>query len=336
MSTHRRPSLNVFGLAFLDIICCGFGAALLLFILVNQRAVEQLGTALSDLSATDTQLEQTRLAAQSAESIAMIATRLARSESQNTLPEPAFSEIRTAIILLDVSGSMSNYVPDTPEYAHVSERFRKSGLKWSDTIDTLTEVLLALPQLEFFAVRALTDNLDRRQPGALLWPPSRDRAMARSDPTEIQSMLQKLRATRPQGGSNHFDSLSRIYQEHATGQSTVDAIIIFMDGLPNHGPLEPEFAANAQSTPDTMADPDRGLISLASRESRASRVVDLVRDKSAEIRASGNKPPVIHCVLVPWPDDPGIVRFALSLAGPTGGRVVSLTSRPFQLVDDPR
>jgi len=41
-------------------------------------------------------------------------------------------------------------------------------------------------------------------------------------------------------------------------------------------------------------------------------------------RPSDGEPLRIHVLIIPWPDDPTLVQFALKLAAPTGGSVVVL------------
>ena len=45
----KRKNLNVFSLSFLDIITCGLGAIILLFVLVNAKSAAQRDKVTSDL-----------------------------------------------------------------------------------------------------------------------------------------------------------------------------------------------------------------------------------------------------------------------------------------------
>lgn len=53
----KRKKLNVFSLSFLDIITCGLGAIILLFVLVNAKSAAQRDTVTSDLRAEVTRIE---------------------------------------------------------------------------------------------------------------------------------------------------------------------------------------------------------------------------------------------------------------------------------------
>jgi hypothetical protein len=54
----RRRELNVFSLSFLDIMSCGFGAVILIFVLINQGSVAEQQTANLDLILTATDLQK--------------------------------------------------------------------------------------------------------------------------------------------------------------------------------------------------------------------------------------------------------------------------------------
>ena len=53
----RRRQVNVFSMSFLDAICCGFGAIVLLFMIVNANIKERADIALEDLSAEVNRME---------------------------------------------------------------------------------------------------------------------------------------------------------------------------------------------------------------------------------------------------------------------------------------
>ena len=61
----KRKKLNVFSLSFLDIITCGLGAIILLFVLVNAKSAARRNTISSDLRAEvnriETQVKKLRL-----------------------------------------------------------------------------------------------------------------------------------------------------------------------------------------------------------------------------------------------------------------------------------
>ena len=54
----KRKRLNVFSLSFLDIITCGLGAIILLFVLVNAKGAARRDTVTADLRAEVTRFEK--------------------------------------------------------------------------------------------------------------------------------------------------------------------------------------------------------------------------------------------------------------------------------------
>ena len=59
----KRRAVNVFNLSFLDIITCGLGAVILLFVLVNAKSAAQKDSITSDFRAEAERVEQEVLAA---------------------------------------------------------------------------------------------------------------------------------------------------------------------------------------------------------------------------------------------------------------------------------
>src|SRR4051812_47766030 len=55
---HRKRKVEVFGLSFMDCICCGFGATILLYMILNSGASRRADTALDPLRAETNRLEQ--------------------------------------------------------------------------------------------------------------------------------------------------------------------------------------------------------------------------------------------------------------------------------------
>jgi hypothetical protein len=58
MRTHKKRDIEVFSLSFLDCICCGFGAMILLFVLSKFSAPQQIEASTVDLKARIARLEQ--------------------------------------------------------------------------------------------------------------------------------------------------------------------------------------------------------------------------------------------------------------------------------------
>lgn len=318
----RRSTPNVFGLSFLDVICCGFGAALLLFILVNTRDASIARSLESKVVESDRVLQETRANASIRATIASIAERSRAGSGAAAIEDPAWTEVRSALLLLDTSGSMSRYLPDEPAFAEAPAWQREAGVKWRDTEHVIAELLLAIPSLERFAIVAIGDRLDGRVPGVPLYPPnaSPDKAWSWStaDEASVVAALAVLRTTKPAGGSNHHASLEAVMASPTYRDDPPDTIVIVMDGLPNHGPV-------GDAPIDDRVDPTDGVVLRASRAERAVQVRNLLEQRRRADAEQGAMSPTIHCVLLPWPDDPDLFGFALAMSGPTGGRVISLT-----------
>jgi hypothetical protein len=58
MPKHKKKDIEIFSLSFLDCICCGFGAVILLFVLSKFSAPQQIEASTVDLKARIEQLEQ--------------------------------------------------------------------------------------------------------------------------------------------------------------------------------------------------------------------------------------------------------------------------------------
>ena len=54
----KRRKLNVFSLSFIDCICCGLGAIILLFVVVNAKSAHRRDAVTSDLRAQVNRIEQ--------------------------------------------------------------------------------------------------------------------------------------------------------------------------------------------------------------------------------------------------------------------------------------
>ena len=54
----KRRSINVFSLSFIDCICCGLGAIILLFVIVNAKGAVRRDTVTSDLRAEVSKIEK--------------------------------------------------------------------------------------------------------------------------------------------------------------------------------------------------------------------------------------------------------------------------------------
>jgi hypothetical protein len=54
----KRRSTNIFSLSFIDCICCGLGAIILLFVIVNARSAEYRNKVTQDLRSQADRLEK--------------------------------------------------------------------------------------------------------------------------------------------------------------------------------------------------------------------------------------------------------------------------------------
>jgi len=124
----KRRTIEVFSLSFLDCICCGFGALILLFVLVNAHEREQRRVVVEDLSSEVTKVETL-----------IVEGKRNRIEARNTLErtkeELVRAQGRSAVLLQEVS---SNQV----EIAH----YQNQTLATKESVNKLKADLKALEE----------------------------------------------------------------------------------------------------------------------------------------------------------------------------------------------
>ncbi len=325
-------------MSFLDLLCCGLGAMLLLFILSEQRQDQEIARQRADVARATERITESRSEA-GPEALERIAA-WADAASQRTRMGEATAQIgsdvadqigmhaaaRHLLILVDTSGSMSRYLPEEPEFADAAPHLRQEGLKWQATVDLIADTLARAVDFESddglvrFRIHRISDGT-RGDIAIPIHPSNGDWAV--NDSTGIARAVAALRAIVPAGGSNHHDAI-----EHALNCSIgapapalsppADTILLITDGLPNHGPVgrnPPDARINPAPAPDGSG----VMVSAASRLDRSVRVEALIRS-----RAAAGRLPAVHVLTLPWPDDSTLVNFGLKLTAPTGGSVVSI------------
>lgn len=338
--SRRRTTVAAFSMSFLDLLCCGLGAMLLLFILSEQRQKEELVRQQAEVMRVDERLTDVR-AETGPEALERIAA-WADAAADRVSPSPALGQAGAdvagqiglhgdpghLVIVVDVSGSMSSFLPDEPAFADAPAHLRTPGGKWEFTVALVAETLLRAADPGFddglvrFRIHRLSDDTPERSVTEPIHPLTGDWVV--NDPAGVAAAVAALRAVEPAGGSNHHAAL-----EHALAGSVAAAdpileppaetILLVTDGLPNHGPVGAN-PPDPRVHPAPAADGSGGLVSAASRFDRRSRVLDML---SRTIRAAPATPR-IHVITLPWPDDTTLVQFAIRLAAPTGGSVVSV------------
>ena len=191
----------------------------------------------------------------------------------------------------------------------------------------VSELLARAAGLEGFRIQALSDNLPERPVTRAIFP--EQNSWAEPGAESITKAVAALNAIHPSGGSNHHDALAAAISgtwvmRGQTVPQAADTIVVITDGLPNHGPVLANAAADNRTNPKPdPANPGAEWVSAASRRERADKVTAMIGEAIAA-RPNASGPLRIHVVVMPWPDDPTLVQFALRVAAPTGGSVVVL------------
>jgi len=333
----RRREVATFSLSFLDLLCCGLGAMLLLFILTEQRQKDE-----NRKRAESSQQAEKAVAGQrdntgteAIESFAGWVQAAAAGTQSISLPSQPGSSVvgqigllgkaKRLVVLVDVSGSMSRYLPEEPAFTERPGALRADGPKWQATIGVVSDLLARASGFESFRIQPLSDNLPERPTTRGIYP--QDDTWADPSAESITRAVAAMNAIRPGGGANHHDALAVALSGawSMRGQAApqaADTIVVITDGLPNHGPVLANSAADVRVNPKL----DAGVagsewVSAASRRERADKVTAMLGQAIAA-RPSAGEPLRIHVVVMPWPDDPTLVQFALRMAAPTGGSVV--------------
>jgi len=204
---------------------------------------------------------------------------------------------------------------------------RADGPKWQATIGVVSELLARAIGLEGFRIQPLSDNLPERPTAVGIYPS--DDTWAEPNAESIMKAVAAMNAIRPSGGSNHHDALAAAIggawvMKGKNAVQPADTIVLITDGLPNHGPMMANNAVDERVNPKVESGrAGSEWVSAASRRERADKVTAMIGQVIAA-RPSDGEPLRIHVLIIPWPDDPTLVQFALKLAAPTGGSVVVL------------
>lgn len=318
----RREADEPFGMSLLDLLCCGFGAAALLFVLS--------GFGLEDIL----QIEESKILTVRAQSAATLeqlnalstyaATASLSSISPASTPRPStgdygrLAESRRLVILLDTSGSMAGW--DREDAVLARERLVQTGgvdpdSKWSRTVAVLSGLLASLRKLEAVAVLRLGEGREgdlRRCSGCPLVRNAQGGLWHDASPREMALMMHTIKGSVPEGGSGHLLGLNEALKLVTEGAEATqaDTIIVVTDGLPNHGrslmPGDPDHPA-----PDAVV----------SMESRLSRADVVLAELGPRLSAARAKHPDfrMHVICLDWPEDNELAGFALELAHLGGG-----------------
>lgn len=328
-----------FSMSFLDLLTCGLGAMLLLFILSEQSQREEIQAQRANIERIDAVIEQIQVEGGPTdyERLAAWSEAAAKRVSHSLDFEQAGSEVagqmglhgaaKRLLILVDISGSMSRYYPDTEAFASLPGHLRAAGPKWHATQQIVSELLLQAVSLDGpgrgFRIHRLSDNLAGREVSKPIYPTDADAdvdaAWAPADTRHIAAAQRALAAVTPEGGSNHYAALAHALDCSTAARtplldSPADTLVIITDGLPNHGPV---------SLPGHPEHPDAERMPRVPGVSRLDRKRQVIERLYLPRLAEAADVPTVHVIVMPWPDDTTMMQFALELAAPTAGSVVA-------------
>lgn len=323
---RRRESDDPYGVSLLDMLCCGFGAAALLFVLTELHA----DAAVRDQEAMKSALVLQNLATlerlEAFTSYAAAASRLGEFDAGNGLPRSAISDYgrlgnaRRLVVLMDTSGSMAGW--DRQDAARSREILLAPGgrapeSKWARATEVLAELVSGLPKLEALAVLRLGEGVQNspdRCSGCPLVRNAVGGIWHDAKPAALALLVQAIRKVVPEGGSAHLPALSRALDLASAGDSgrRADTVIVVTDGLPNHGP--------STVVDDPLHPAPGNVVSAESRLSRADAVLLAMRQRLPLVRAS-NSELRLHVICLDWPEDTELAGFALELANLGGGMI---------------
>lgn len=331
MSRRLRSGRDPFGLSLLDMLCCSFGAVVLLIVLNQQTADERLEKAdavasvafgewskangvwqRADAERTDAESKKARAESRAEEAKARteMYEGIGRSLPRGPAPPVDKQEFlpaaggKRALMLLDCSGSMSRY-----SRAETLPADGGCPPKWRRAIESIERFLLQQRELGAFAVIAIDDGRLRPIRESRIYPVGE--RWAPGGLAEIGNASRALFERRPSGGSAHGWTLKGVIDEYlAGGPGAADVILIVTDGLPNFGSSSVKGGSAA------------GLVTVDDKRRFASEAIETVK----AAKARGTTVPPIHFICLEWPDDTEMLNFALSLAHETGGFVAYLSS----------
>jgi hypothetical protein len=332
---RRRSSSGLaagFGISFLDLLCSSLGGVVLLLVLNNIQSTNEL----TKTRGAAKRLQAKNVAAFNTAAIAQQQAADARQKAEEFDKTPKVHGLdnsqrrqlmwhtltRNLVIVLDLSGSMSRYYPDTHEYAHLSGRMREKGPKWEQAVKMVERILLMTPKLERFVVLGLTaDEATNGRP--IADPAGGGRWFTKDESGSLRPAITRLvtylRQVEPRGGSSHYDAVRRTleYTRLPEAEGAADTIVLITDGLPNHGPGAP-----APSAPNAWVVPD-------DRRTRADQVTGLLENFFGGLkRENPNHSVRFHVVCLPWPDDADLTFYATRWAFPSGGMMLFESANP--------
>jgi hypothetical protein len=253
----KRRAFEVFTLSFLDCICCGFGAVVLFYTIVqaqkgaqNIMAINQLTGEVSKLDEEVKEgtlhlvqlrntLEKTDEDASAAQARAVrVAAELKiRREQSSVYDDESLARNRKYIsalqmkgkrilVLLDTSASMMDEdIAQVIKLRNQPEPLRRSAQKWRRALDIVEWITAQLPDNGQFQVIGFSAKAKPVQASTgTQW-------LNNNDPRAINGVLTAARAITPGDGT----SLVNAFLSIRTMQPEPDQIVLITDGLPTQG-----------------------------------------------------------------------------------------------------
>lgn len=259
----KRKIFDPFNISFLDCICCGFGAVILLFVIARGEQVEEQARTFQQLEAQTVQenladhlalkeslekelkKEKERLKATLA-SIDPLRKTLSRAEEEEAkekeqplpFPNPVQRQYLTdfkmngerILILLEASGGMLDITADKAlAQLKKPESQRNQSEKWQRVV-RITEWILAnlspTGQYQMYTFNRKTQSI---------LPALSGKWLDRKDDSTLVKVVKNLRQLQPQGGAN-FEQAALASRKLSPFP---DNIILITDGLPTIGNTQP-------------------------------------------------------------------------------------------------
>lgn len=321
-------------MSLLDMLCCGFGAACLLFVLAQAGREETLARSQRDVHAGDVAVASS---GEAFDALSMLAATL-KQEAQTQGGAAGLADAlatgapRNVVFVVDTSGSMAldSREAQLPAVSQGRPSPPTRSEKWQDLLRTVAAILVDTPSLKRFAILRLNEGREKdgaRCSGCALVSTAEGSPWLAADTPTIARSIRALGAVQPAGGANHSAALAAAL-ELASGLAAdlvPDAIVLLTDGLPNHGPLKldhPICTGSVQAQCGVSEHPDSSCEVCPNAKLARGRYVlehlaprlKSARDRNPEFR--------LHVVAFEWPDDIELPAFGLDLARAGGGRFV--------------
>jgi hypothetical protein len=325
MLKGKRRETEIFSLSFMDCICCGFGAVLLLFILTtgqkadySEDTVEELKKRVQEMDAeitkeqdelkkmarpvtlTEEELKRLlrQLAALKDEEARLLADlKNMPEEEQQPVPIPEVDrrqyltgvrmEGSHVLFIVRASGSMlGDTIEDAAGRLDDPDFKKREAPKWQRVVNSLRWLVASLAPDTKFQILLFNEET------VPLLPDHTDGWVSRGDRTGVQEVLTRLAQVVPKGSAN----LERAFNHVRYMPTLPDAIVLLTDGLPTASDTSPSTG----STDD---------------ETRILYLRQAVRQLPPRIPVS--------TILYPTSGDPGAPALYWELAGYTNGALVS-------------